>query len=92
LLEVTVAPPYLDGGGDFVEHLPVGVDEEGVRIIGQAGGDVGVDEVRPAEVVGGAVEGGEITAGLPLGVGKMRLGALEDGGHGWVSWKLLPTV
>ena len=53
-------------GGDLVKHQPVGVDQEMVLRPGDAGADVGEDQVAPA--VGGyqAVAGGQVDAQCPL--------------------------
>src|SRR5919106_6082113 len=53
--------------GHFVEAQAVRVDEEMVLRSGHARADVGVDELRPAELVGDAVGGGELHPQRALG-------------------------
>ena len=53
-------------GGDFIEHQPVGVDEEVVLGAGDAHADVGEHQVTPAVQRHQTVAGGEIDAQLPL--------------------------
>ncbi len=69
------------GRGDFVEHLAVAVDQEGVGLAGDAGGHVGVDKVGPAEVIADMIQRREVAAGLPFGLRHLGLGHLQGGGH-----------
>ena len=62
---------------DLVEHQAVGIDQV-VLGAGDPGGDVGEDEVVPAEQGDQAVGGGEVEAGLPFVV---RDPAFEAGDH-----------
>ena len=54
------------GGGDFLEHHAVGVDQELVIGAGNLGGDMGEDQIVPVVQRDQPVAGGEIDAGLPL--------------------------
>ena len=62
---------------DLVEHQAVGIDQV-VLGAGDPGGDVGEDEIVPAEQGDQAVGGGEVEAGLPFVV---RDPAFEAGDH-----------
>ena len=54
------------GGGDLIPAEPERVHQEAVGLVGQAGGDVVVDPVVPAEVVGDAEGRGELDAQIAL--------------------------
>ncbi len=76
--------------GDLVEHLAIIVDQEGVGLIGDAGGHVGVDQVGPAEMVHHVIQRGELAAGLPLGVGHGW--QLQGCGHGHSPFACIPPM
>src|SRR3546814_636754 len=53
--------------GDLLEEITVAVDQEPIVLAGHAGREVGIDQVRHAELVEDAIERREIAARLPLG-------------------------
>src|SRR5271169_5013945 len=57
------------GGGDFVEHQPVRIDEEMMFRPGHPGGDMGIDQIVPAVIGNQSVAGGKIDALAPLRLG-----------------------
>ena len=66
------------GCSDLVEAQAVRVDEEMVVAAGNARADVRVDQLRPAEMVGDAVRGGELHAQVPFAAGEVRAGGECD--------------
>ena len=70
------------GGGDLLEQVAVIVDQEALGLARDAHRHVGVDRVGPAEEIGDAVEGGEVAARLPLGLGHVEAVLLHDAIHG----------
>src|SRR5690606_11749300 len=58
-------------GGDLVEEKAVRVYQEGVFLARHAGGDMRAEKVGPAEMIDQPIGGGEVHAGLPLGLGAL---------------------
>ena len=60
------------GGGDLVEHQPVGIDQEMMFRSRHARGDVGIDQIIPAIMRDQPIAGGEIDPLGPFGLRHVR--------------------